>query len=315
MYSVIKIYSEIEEQWSALIMHSEQYTPFHREEYLNAVGFRGERYVVRKKDRIVAGILLAINDIGEQEMPPFAPHQGILFFEKGDKYGIKKEQLEAVSVLLEELDEDYHHICFANHFSVNDMRACLWHHYHEPEKGLYDIHLRYTAVKDISKLTMEGFSKGRRSDYKYSFTRYGLTYKKSDDVSSFFELYQSTFERQSISLTDYEIRCVRGILDCTLGKYGFLRYAVMPDGKKIDAIYILVEGETAYYLFGANHPDYRKCGGGTFLLIEAMKELSERGIRYFDFVGINSPLRGDFKLSFGAEIKPYYVCEKLINII
>ena len=310
MYSVIKIGNENEEQWLALIMHSEQFTPFHREEYLNAVGFRGERYVVKKKDRIVAGILLAINDIGEQEMPPFAPHQGILFFEKGDKYGIKKEQLEAVSVLLEELDEDYHRICFANHFSVTDVRACLWHHYHEPEKGLYDIHMRYTAVKDISKLTMESFSNRRLRDYRCSIKKYNLKYKGSKEMDSFFELYQSTFQRQGILLTDYEIDSVRRIMAFSLGRCGFLRYAVMPDGKKIDAIYILVEGDTAYYIFGANHPDYRKCGGGTFLLIEAMKELFERGVRYFDFVGINSPLRGDFKLSFGAEIKPYYICKK-----
>ena len=27
-----------------------------------------------------------------------------------------------------------------------------------------------------------------------------------------------------------------------------------------------------------------------------------------DFVGVNSPNRGDFKISFNPELKPYHVC-------
>jgi len=32
---------------------------------------------------------------------------------------------------------------------------------------------------------------------------------------------------------------------------------------------------------------------------------AQKGLQRFDFVGVNSPQRGDFKLSFNAELVPY----------
>ena len=300
MYIVKKIKDESETEWQNLIKASKQSTPFHREKYLQAVGFHGERYIVKKKDRLIVGLVLAIDSNNMVSLPPFAPHQGLLFNESGDAYRVQKEQLEAVTILLEELDKEYSHIVFVNHFSVIDMRACLWHHYHEPEKGMYTVTPMYTAIKQLidSDGEMErNLSKGRRQDYKYSTERYGLRYEKSDDYSRCLELYKLTFARQEIHLTEVEMNSVERIIAATSRELGFLRYAVDLDGNKIDAIYILVEGDTAYYLFGANHPDYRKYGGGTFLLVEAMKECASMGVKYFDFVGVNSPYRGDFKLN------------------
>lgn len=315
MYTVIRIDNESNSTWQDLMKHSMQVTPFHEETYLQAVGFCGERYIVKKKSQTVAGLLVAKNRDGKQQIPSYTPYQGILFQEKADNYRARKEQLEAITLLLEELDKDYTQIWFSNHFSVTDMRAFLWHHYHEPEKGLYKIGVQYTATKNISyknsNLLVDSLSSGRKLDLRYSQGRYGLIYEKTDVLNEeiFLQLYRETFARQNLVLNESQLLSVKRIIDTTLGRSGFLRYAVTPEGKRIDAIYVLVERDTAYYLFGANHPEYRKCGGGTFLLVEAMKECADMGVKYFDFVGINSPYRGDFKLSFGAEIRPYYICE------
>jgi hypothetical protein len=32
----------------------------------------------------------------------------------------------------------------------------------------------------------------------------------------------------------------------------------------------------------------------------------ELGCKYLDFVGVNSPRRGDYKLSFNGKLTPYY---------
>ena len=62
-----------------------------------------------------------------------------------------------------------------------------------------------------------------------------------------------------------------------------------------------------YYQFGANDPDYRSSGASAHLMFETICMLAKRGIELIDFVGVNSPSRGDYKLSFNPTLKPYYV--------
>lgn len=310
LYTVKKIDDEHDEIWNKLANNSLQFTPFHREIYLNAVGFHGIRFVVLKKTKVIAGLLLAMDKDEMQQVPPYAPYQGILFQETSNSYKNQQEQLEAITVLLEEIEKERKQFCFSNHFSVVDMRPCLWHHYHEPESGLYEIGVQYTAIKNLTESDIESdLSKGRKLDYKYSSDRYTLRYEKSKDFAAFFNLYKKTFERQDITLNSSDFNSVNNIIKVTQSDNGLLRYAVDTLGNKISAIYVLINKEYAYYLFGANDPEFRKLGGNTFLLINVIKELKEQGVKYFDFVGVNSPNRGDYKLSFGAELKPYYICK------
>ena len=72
------------------------------------------------------------------------------------------------------------------------------------------------------------------------------------------------------------------------------------------AFFILEGPKTAYYLFGANKPCSRRSGASSYLMLRIIEEYFTRGFKYFDFCGVNSPQRGDFKLSFNAALRPYY---------
>lgn len=311
-YECEKVNQQELKMWEEFAKHSPQYTPFMRDGYLAAVGFSSDKYLVYKKGVPVAGLCIPVSADGKQEVVPYAPYQGILYRPLPTSHKAYREHLEAVGALLEFLDGKYERIFFCNHYTVDDMRAILWHHYHTPEQGMYRIELFYTAIKDISDDVLLGLNNLRRRDYQYSKDRYGLSIQNrcdSEAMRDFMGLYVETFARQGICTTKVTFDMVESILkEALTGGYGMMRTAVDPDGKSVDAIFVLFDQMNAYYLFGANHPDYRKYGGGTLLLVEAMKELSLKGVRYFDFVGANSPLRGDFKLSFGAVLKPYYVC-------
>jgi hypothetical protein len=41
-------------------------------------------------------------------------------------------------------------------------------------------------------------------------------------------------------------------------------------------------------------------------MIKSIQLISEMGLKKIDFIGINSPNRGDFKLSFNPKIFQYY---------
>lgn len=135
----------------------------------------------------------------------------------------------------------------------------------------------YAAIKDIADNVLRGLSKGLRLDYQYSTERYGLSIRNDCDsraIREFMNLYIETFARQEIRTPQATSDTVESILkEAFAGGDGMRRTAVYPDGLPIDSIFLLFDKMNAYYLFGANHPDYRKYGGGTLLLVEAMKEL------------------------------------------
>ncbi len=311
-YEVEKISSKENLKWTTFIEDSPQYTPFIRDDFLQAVGFESDKYLVYRKGQPVVGICLPISSTGEQIAVPYAPYQGLLYRPVMDSYASYKEHMEAVSILLLFLDGKYNKIFFRNHYTVNDIRAVLWHHYHTPEQGQYQINVKYTATKDLTKDFLVGMSKGRNLDYRYSRNRHHLMIGNNSDsemISCFLDLYRKTFERENIILPQYDMQRVCRIMRTALSNgYGMMRTAYLESGEIVDSIFVIYDINNAYYLFSANHPDYRKYGGGTLLLVETMKVLQNRGIKEFDFVGVNSPLRGDFKLSFGSTLRAYYVC-------
>jgi len=80
--------------------------------------------------------------------------------------------------------------------------------------------------------------------------------------------------------------------------------------------FFVTDSDCAYYLFGANDPDLRYANASSKLLIENIAIFAAQGLKRFDFVGVNSPQRGDFKLSFNAELVPeyFYLPEVFMNL-
>ena len=71
----------------------------------------------------------------------------------------------------------------------------------------------------------------------------------------------------------------------------------------------LFDQRRAYYLFGANSPDLRATGGSTRLILDSILNARSRGLEEIDFVGVNSPKRGDFKLSFNPTLRLHLLVE------
>ncbi|MDF5709870.1 MAG: hypothetical protein PUP90_19935 [Nostoc sp. S4] len=67
-------------------------------------------------------------------------------------------------------------------------------------------------------------------------------------------------------------------------------------------------------MFAENNAEYRESGGSTFLLLDLIEECLKRKLQEVDFVGVNSPNRGDYKLSFNPEIKPYFITHLNANL-
>jgi hypothetical protein len=87
---------------------------------------------------------------------------------------------------------------------------------------------------------------------------------------------------------------------------GKLKMLYSEDGEPVSGAYILSDKDTSIYLFGANDINYRDSYGSTRVILDSLKETFQESKMIFDFCGMNSPLRGEFKSSFNARLIPYF---------
>ena len=76
------------------------------------------------------------------------------------------------------------------------------------------------------------------------------------------------------------------------------------------SVLFLHDDITSCYLYGAGNIDIKNRYAGSLALWNAIKHSSNKKLKQIDLEGINSPLRGEYKLCFGGNIANYY---RIIN--
>jgi CelD/BcsL family acetyltransferase involved in cellulose biosynthesis len=187
------------------------------------------------------------------------------------------------------------------------MRGFLWHHYHEPELGQCRLHHCHTGIIDLlAHATFESYLASirqvRRQDYRKID---GIEFRDTDDVEALDALHERTFLRQGIDRHPSESGLLRSIARAALeGGYGRLAGAFV-GGAPASLILFLYDDRTAYYMFAANDPDHRGGSASTALLLRLIQDAHACGFAEVDLMGMNSPKRGDYKLSFNADVQGY----------
>ena len=88
--------------------------------------------------------------------------------------------------------------------------------------------------------------------------------------------------------------------------YGELIVGFTNEGTPTAAAFFVWDNKTSYYLFGASDPAHRSNGAMSIVITECIWRSKKLEHQYVDFVGINSPQRGEFKGSFGGSPTPYF---------
>jgi hypothetical protein len=262
----------------------------------------------------VAGAVIIYADSGSpiDAVFPFTQYQGMLLADKSSEAGHSQitHELRFVEYFIAQLTEHYRQYCLCHSWRFRDLRPFQWYNYHEPDKGSFEINLRYTGVLALSKYRdfndyVSSVRTVRRQEFKKSSQL--LQLKSSDDAAILDDLHAMTFERQNLVRTHLESALVLSIVKhAVAGNYGRLCIAMLGD-VPVSAVLFLYDDRTAYYLFGANDPSQRKAFAGTFLLMHMIEDAFKNGVQEVDFVGVNSPNRGDFKISLNAELRPYFI--------
>jgi hypothetical protein len=294
--------------WDTLVDASPQGTVFSKTAFLQSLGAPFRRFVVTSADTPVA-LLAVIEDATANPVRfPFTPYQGILF--AAEHVATARQQVQrqfaVTEYIIAALTQRYRGIGMALSWNFEDIRPFLWHNHGQPG-GRFTAQPRYTAVLDLRSLNVENYPKDvrqcRRQELKKA-APYAINERA--DLGDFVRLYASTFARQGIALDDDTLGRVHSIAARALHDgYGRLSSCDTPDGIASMNLF-LYDARRAYYLFAANEPELRRTGAATKLMFDSIFEAKRRGLGELDFVGVNSPARGDFKLSFNPDLKLYF---------
>ena len=300
-----------ESEWNALVATSPQGNIFSDTRYLRALNTPYTCYLVKAHHgEILAGVVVMENGTSMHVAPfPYTPYQGILFSHSvSTRPSIKRVKIEfrLTEYLIHVLCERYGNFSMALSPDFADLRPFLWHNYHEANSPRFAISNRYTATLDLSDFQLESYLKSIRKVRRQEFKKTSAEIIETKDSVLFLDLYVKTFERQEVVISQQELELVSGIATSALAnRFGRLSMATTIDGVASMSLFVY-DSHSAYYLFGANNPELRNSGASTALMIENICAMAELGRSKVDFIGVNSPNRGDFKLSFNSVLTPYY---------
>lgn len=299
--------------WNEVIKKSQQFSIFSSSEFIESCGIIADRwFLFKNKKKCMAALIVEPKNPFFVAPYPYSVYQGIYFLDNDN--GVpsgSKTKLDELVVLLDILSQKYKSLSFSLHFSIKDIRAFQWFNYHDKMKCRYRIDVSYTGIVDISKYgSIDNYfnkiRKSRLQEFKKSISR-NMTFIISSDIDVFIDLYIKTFQRQGIAIKSDNLIKVRGIVNAALKyKYGNLFLCLDENKVAVSASVFIYDAHYAYYLFGATEPNFRNSGASTFLMLNIFSYFNEIGIHKFDMVGVNSPQRGDYKMSYDAELLAYF---------
>ena len=308
--------NEDPEVWNRFISKSPQGTVFLLVDFIIGLSIPYELVALYDGDEIVAGTTIffeANSKKAIKEPVLFMLYQGIVLGDFMDRHIHARVSYEykIMTYFLEKLTERYDRLSFCNSWKLSDIRPFQWYNYNTPENGQFETKLRYTGIIDLEKYSDfdEYLSKIRilrRREWKKASRNFVV--EVTDDIDLLLDIHDKTYKRQDIELPEQLRKYRYSIVDNALRSgIGMMMKATGPDGVVESVKFFLYDYTCAYYLFGGNNPDGRGSGASTFLMLNLIRDAMEKGLKYVDFCGVNSPNRGDYKISFNAELKPYFV--------
>ena len=300
--------------WDTFILASPQCNVFSLSGYLAGLGATNDRLFFEMDDQVVASALIMSPGDSEFRAPyPYSLYQGVALAPMPLRgHSAVTRRLKIIASLADALSRryPYHSLCL--HHSLTDLRGFQWCNYYTPDQGTYDLSLSYTGVIRLDQFTsfedfLSSIRTARRQDAKKA-GKAGFRIVPFHDVDEFIRLYALTFSRQGIASNDSHLNQVRRIIHSVIKTgLGHMLAARNAAGQVTSAVVTTNDPNCVYYLFGATDPAFRSYGANTALLLNVIQDAFLSGKKSFDMVGVNSPRRGDFKISFNAEPVPFFM--------
>ena len=303
------------EDWSKLLSESDQGNIFCSNFFLELTNNHKNIYFVKKDKEIVAGVVVCEVNSSKISIPFL--YQGIIFNQKllsKKEHKLSAKYLETTKFIIENITRVHENFKISLDHSLDDLRPFQWFEYNQPSKKKFIIDIKYTGLLDLSLYLnfdeyLQSIRSVRRQEYKKNLNKFLI--EEQTEIDDLDMLHIKTFERQNLKRNKTEetmiTHVIFNLLKKNMGKLFVLRNK--DNLKPIAASYFLHDKNNAYNLTLASDPAERKTSPGTTLILKQIEFCFKNKINLIDFVGINSPNRGDYKTSFNARPKIYFNIE------
>jgi len=298
--------------WDELVEESPHGTIFHTSDWLstysNLLSKKLKIYGCFKSNELVGGCSLYIYNskfyktaCSTIEMTPYG---GVVLAQSPSSE--LREQEQTYRSIIKSLcdvfdDEHFGYIQLINSPNFIDVRPFIWHGWKSKIHYAYYFELEGNIEKSISKKVRNTIRKAVNNK---------ITVKKSNDVSTFYDLLLMTFIRQKwrLSIEREFFEKIIKLLESKNG--GEIWIAEAPTGEAASAEIVIWDNKRAYRWSAASHTDFQNTGATSLLLYEIFQDLQERGFKEINLMAANTPQLTKFISSFNPVLVPYYSVEK-----
>ena len=296
--------------WDKLISNSSHGTIFSLSSHLNFYKNKFEvlKYVFfdEKNINAIACVPIILGD----ETPLFNVYNGIIFNQEtleiknnSRRYSKILNYSEKIISLIAKKHQNIH---LTLNPKFEDLRAFQWHNYHEKLKPKFKIELRNTGILELKNINKDQILEKFRTVRRREFKRFSHLVTTDGEVDDLIALYKKTFNRQDIKINDNFLINLFNYCNYAMKKK-FARINFLKDlnGNFVSASLFIFDDKNAYYLIGASDPELRKEFPSSPAIAEQILYFHEKKLN-IDMLGVNSPQRGDFKLSFSPKMVKYF---------
>lgn len=239
--------------------------------------------------------------------PKLTPYHGVyIHYPPGQKPATKRSfEKKTINALLKKLpgfdlfDQNLHP-------DLDNWQPFYWNGFSQTSRYTFTLNTQKSAAE-----LWEGVNPSIRRAVKKARERSRLKVVESDDVNSFYEVNEQTFDRKNIQPA-YDLSFFKKLDSAAVNhKARKIFFAVDEDRNIHAACYLVNDEKKLYYLAGGTRPQFKNSEAATLLMWHAIEYAAENKFVQFDFEGSMIEPVARFFSSFGASQVPYHRITKV----
>lgn len=189
-------------------------------------------------------------------------------------------------------------------YTFTDWLPFYWEGYKQTTRYTYIL----SDISDSEKL-WENMATNTRRNITKAKEKNGIVVKKGIPVKDFLDVFKATFIRQNKPVPKDIDVLIQLIEESRRRGQGDLWGGYDETGSLHAATFIVWQKSSAYYVAGGGNPELRDSGAHSYVMWEAIKEVSQY-TSCFDFEGSMIPGVERFFREFGAKQTPFFTITK-----
>jgi|Deesub1362A_J573_1020465.scaffolds.fasta_scaffold00052_79 hypothetical protein len=300
------------EKWDEIVEKSPYGTIFHSSVWLttcsNLLNKKLKIYGFFENNQLIGGCSLYLHKKGFLKVASstceMTPYGGVVLVEVPDSKVRMREHrnhniIRSLCDVLDSEGLDRVSLTFSPEFV--DVRPFIWNGW--DTKVLYTYYLGLDNFENkISRDVKRNINKAIKNE---------IIIEKSEDIDSFYELFEMTFSRQGLNPPATK-RFLAEVFDMVLKNEKGEMWVAQTKSEEIAASEIFVyDRKKVYRWSAATHPELRRTGAYSLLLHKVFQDMQSRGFKEVNLMAANTPQLAEFITGFNPKLVPYYGVEKL----